>query len=166
MRVIDLVGGSAAFVDDEDYERLACYRWYADVQGREGGLRRTYAVRAVCSNYRQRKIRMHREIMNALPHQDVDHINPSATLDNRKENLRLTTRQQNAQNRRKTSRATTSLYKGVSRSRNSNVWVAAIETQQKVHYLGQFRNEEDATRAYDIAAAKLFGEFAYLNFPK
>lgn len=60
---------------------------------------------------------MHRPVMNARDHEQVDHINHDG-LDNRKENLRIVTNSQNGMNRRLTS-ANTSGYKGVSFDRGA-----------------------------------------------
>jgi hypothetical protein len=47
----------------------------------------------------------------------------------------------------------------------SNKWAANIRYDGKKHYLGYFEDEEDAAKAYDIAARAHRGEKAQLNFP-
>lgn len=54
-------------------------------------------------------------------------------------------------------------YMGVKRS-ESNRWKATINVNYKRIHLGTFDNEEDAARAYDLAARKYRGERAKLNF--
>jgi hypothetical protein len=108
---------------------------------------------------------MHRIILNAPPHLVVDHINHNG-LDNRKANLRLCTVAQNNQNTRPHANPNKlSKYKGVSLDKNRNLYIALIHRNKKNYYLGRFKNETDAAKAYDKKAAELFGEFAYLNFP-
>lgn len=55
-------------------------------------------------------------------------------------------------------------YTGVHRERPSHRWRASITANGKRVSLGRFDNEEDAARAYDIAAKKLHGRRATLNF--
>lgn len=57
-------------------------------------------------------------------------------------------------------------FKGVSWSRQAKRWRASIETRNKSRCLGLFESEEDAARAYDRAALKIFGSHAYQNFEK
>jgi hypothetical protein len=59
-----------------------------------------------------------------------------------------------------------SRFKGVSLDRNTGKWRATIRVNGKLHWLGSFKEEEAAARAYDEAARKHFGEVAYLNFPE
>ena len=105
---------------------------------------------------------LHRLLMDAKPGVIVDHINGDP-LDNRKCNLRLATRTQNAQNQG--SHRGTSRFKGVSwaRGRKSRPWVACIYADGKKRNLGYFATEEEAAKVYNDAAIKYFGEFAWLN---
>jgi hypothetical protein len=82
---------------------------------------------------------------------------------NRSANLRLATIAQNNMN--KFCAKGTSKYKGVYFQRDLKRWRATITFKRKKSHLGYFENEIDAARAYDEAARKYFGEFAYLNFP-
>jgi hypothetical protein len=107
------------------------------------------------------RISMHRLIMNPPEGVFVDHINGDG-LDNRRENLRLVTRQQNMANSRKR-HVGQSKYKGVSRARNSPKWRACIVVNKKQIHLGTFDDELDAARAYDLKAVELYGEHAFTN---
>lgn len=92
----------------------------------------------------------------------VDHINGD-TSDNRRENLRVCTVQENRMNQRKTT-GKTSRFKGVSKMVERKMFVAQIKHGRKVIYLGSFESEFDAAIAYDTMARKLFGDYAKLNF--
>ena len=109
--------------------------------------------------------RAHRIIMGITdPKIQVDHINGNK-LDNRKENLRLATNQQNNYNvgPQKNNK---SGYKGVSWKKDKNKWEAKIRNNNKLKFLGYFDDLVEAGRAYDRAALELFGEFAWTNFPR
>jgi hypothetical protein len=95
----------------------------------------------------------------------VDHQN-SNPLDNRRANLRLATHAQNMHNRQKIQKKTSSRFVGVCFEKQKQRWIVYITNLRKRIYLGRFKNEIDAARAYDRAALKYFGEFARLNFPR
>ncbi len=94
----------------------------------------------------------------------VDHINFNG-LDNRKANLRIITQAQNVCHRRKIARQTVSQYKGIYWEKNGQRWRARIVLNRKNIYLGGYKDEFEAAKAYDKGAKKYHGEFATLNFP-
>lgn len=93
----------------------------------------------------------------------VDHINHN-TLDNRKSNLRIVTRQQNNWNLR--SNTGTSKFKGVRLIERDNKYVfyaSNIVYNKKSIFLGYYNTELEAAYAYNLHVKDYFGEFAYLN---
>ena len=158
MKEIELTRGKVALVDDENFEYLNQWKWMA----RESG-NNYYAVRGVRKNRKLQNIAMHRIIMNTSNELQVDHIDHNG-LNNQKVNLRNCTRQQNMMNKALTKRNKTK-FKGVSTSmRNGQIKISAdIKAEGRTIYLGRFKTLESAALAYNEAAVKYFGEFAYLN---
>lgn len=139
-------------LDDDVYETVAQYKWRAS--RRVGGY--TYFMGG--PGYQQY---LHRFITKAAPGELVDHINHNQ-LDNRKVNLRVCTRRENARNQRIRSNNTTG-YKGVSQIKKRGSFMAYIWINNKEQYLGTYDTAIEAARSYDEAATKHFGEFAYIN---
>ena len=154
MKTIPLTQGYFTKVDDDDYEKFAIYRWYAD-SSRKSEIR---AVRSINNKGKIIRVTLSRVIMNVSKEMKVDHINHD-TLDNRKSNLRICTQAQNTRNRKKPN-TNRSGYKGVCWVKNDRKWKSSVGS----YYLGLFENKIDAAKAYDKKAKELFGEFAVLNF--
>lgn len=95
------------------------------------------------------------------PKECIDHINCDRA-DNRIENLREATRQQNNLNKGPR-QGTISGIKGVSWSKTKKMWFAQIGFNGKNHNLGWFKSKELAAKAYRKAAAKFHGDFAWLE---
>ena len=91
------------------------------------------------------------------PRVDVDHINCNKS-DNRLENLRLATRQENQWNTGVRS-SNSSGFKGVSFHKHSGKWQAQICINWKNKHIGKFDSPQLAHEAYCKAAALLRGEF-------
>ncbi len=88
----------------------------------------------------------------------IDHIDGDG-LNNRIENLRLTSPSQNAFNR-KTKPNTKSGIKGVYFNAKSKKWTAKLIAYKKLIYLGTFLTQEDAIHAIHGARKQAHGEFA------
>ena len=154
MKLIPLTLGLFAQVDDHWFKELNQYKWQAHKNGST-----YYATRALKREGNKRKvIWMHRQIMNTLEGMDCDHINHNG-LNNLEENLRNCNKNQNAWNHLPHGK---SPYLGVSYA--GKYIQACISSYGKKIYLGSFKTEEEAARAYDKKAKELFGEFANLNF--
>jgi hypothetical protein len=158
MREIQLTKGYKVIVDDDDYENLSAYRWYATAVC--GHL--VYAGRKVrCENGERKELLMHRVIMCAPDGMEVDHVNAN-TLDNRKCNLRLCSHMQNSQNQPKNSR-NTSGYKGVSWNKKCAKWEVRIKVAGKRLTLGYFSDITAAAASYAEASREHHGDFGRLE---
>ena len=156
MKKIPLTHGQYALVDDEDFESLSQFKWYACWYKQTRQFR---AVRSRRVNGKGQIILMHRQI-SGFPDCYVDHVNGNS-LDNRRSNLRPCTAAQNQCNR---TRAANNLsgFKGVDRFQDK--WRAKIALNAKTYHLGLYSSPIEAACAYDGAARVLHGRFARTNF--
>lgn len=158
MKTIELSQGKVALVDDADYDGLSKFKWHA-IKGQSTW----YAVRnaPICADHKNPRttVQMHRVILSAKRGQFVDHANGNG-LDNRKENIRICDKSQNAMNRRVPKHNVAGI-KGVRFDHGH--WDARICVHGKNIYLGRFDTSAEATRAYNAGARRYFGEFARLN---
>ncbi len=149
--LIPLTQNKAAIVDLADFAWLSRYKWYAAKAGD-----RFYA----CRRENGRTILMHREIMQAPKGMVVDH-KKDPSLNNRRENLRVCTHAQNAYNRRPHDNK--SGFKGV--FPKGDKWYGLVGHKGRQHRTDTFPDPAEAARARDRIAIRLFGEYAWLNFP-
>lgn len=150
MKVIELTKGKTAVVDDEDFERLAQWRWSVNADG--------YAIRQKYDSYtvRNKAIFMHHEVIGRKEGMQVDHKNGNRT-DNRRQNLRHCTHSENCRNSFVRSDNKLGI-KGV--SFHQGKYRARIFDNGKRITLGRFKTPEEAKLAYGLAALKLHGEFS------
>lgn len=152
-------GTFTVLIDAEDYERVIKYTWCIS---KESGSDLIYVLRKEKSGEKYKTILLHRDLVNVPEGKVVDHINHDG-LDNRKSNLRICDQRDNVKNCRKRQYKSTSKYKGVHFFKNYKKFVAVIQSHQKRRCIGYYHKEEDAARAYNVAAIKYHGEFANLN---
>lgn len=138
------------YFDLEDYDKIKNYTWWENDQG--------YCIATISYNPHT-TIRMHRIIMDVSDDLDIDHKNHN-TLDNRKEYLRVCTRQQNIFNSkiRKTNKSGIT---GVWWSDELGKWRSQITVNGKDIILGWFFDKENAIKARKKAEKKYFGKYRY-----
>lgn len=159
---IPLTRGRVALVDAEDYAVVAAQKWFAE---RAYGGKIWYAAcgaRVKAGRSGQRLKRLHQVILGERAGFQIDHVNGNG-LDNRRSNLRWATVSEQMANRRFT-KPHSSRFRGVWWDKATKRWAGQIGHNKKNIHLGKFSEEEDAARAYDAMARKLFGEFAVVNF--
>ena len=146
-------------IDTTDYDLVKQYRWYA---ARNKEKRTFYAVHSYVDSTGHHGLRMHRLLSPGV--KSVDHKDHNG-LNNRKNNLRSATGTGQIANRPKVRGVFTSQYRGVWRTKWGK-WGAGIGVNYQRVRLGYFSSEEDAARAYDVAARQFHGDFACVNFPR
>lgn len=147
-----LTKGYVTFVSPCDSAILAL-GWYASKTSKtRRGRSRVAASRGRGTN----RVYLHQMIRGRW----VDHRNQNS-LDNTRHNLRPTTPVLNGGNRRYQKHS--SRFKGVSFDKRRNKFQASIRYNGVLQFLGYFLTEEPAARTYDVAAKKLFGQFASTN---
>lgn len=145
--------GGMSFVSKEDFEELNKYHWYKSIEG------------YVCGTINKKIISMHRFITKANNKQIVDHINGN-TLDNRKENLRITTTQKNNENKGISKSKISSKYKNVYYVKQVKKYRVEIKHDKESHYLGYYDNEMEAAEMVDMYIVHKNLNHIRLNFPE
>lgn len=146
MKKIKLTQNKYALVDNVDFEYLNHFKWHYG---------HGYAVRGFHKDKTYHTIFMHRLIMNTPFGLETDHINRNR-LDNRRENLRICTKQSNQHNRSK-QKNNKSGVTGVSWHKASNEWIIQIRKDGTTKYLGICRSlykarliRQEAERMYYV----------------
>jgi len=154
---IQLTKGKVAVVDDDLFNYLNQFKWYANnLNGK------FYAVRRfMVKKGKQSVILMHRDIMKPNKGFVIDHIDGD-TLNNSINNLRICKHEENLRNQ-KINKNNKSGFKGVYFCKQRNKFRAEIKKDRQKYFLGLFIDPKDAASAYNEAAIKYHGEFANLN---
>jgi hypothetical protein len=118
-----------------------------------------YPATTVGTGKKAYKLYLHRLVTDAKPGTIIDHANGDR-LDNRRENLRLATKAQNAANIGALSTSKSGLKGVVKRGKK---YRAFAHKDGKTQYLGSFDTKEEAACEYNRTAKKLFGKFARVN---
>lgn len=157
--IVPLTMGYVAIIDAADREFVAPHNWTVMIGKRaDGTIKYLYAYRkSKKSEGVPRTILLHRFLMGEpegilIDHRDRDGLNC------RKSNLRTATISQNGCNQGLRSN-NTSGFKGVSRERRTDKWVAQIAHKSEQVYLGTHSTLEAAARAYSDASKRLHGDF-------
>lgn len=127
-----------AAIDSADIDLVKNYKWRRGGSSDGGG----YAMSG--------GKHMSHLIIGAKDGEIVDHINHN-TMDNRRENLRIVTKSQNAMNQN---------VLGISRGK-SGVYYAHIKKNQIMVVIGTYKTRDEALLARWYAEQELFGEYAF-----
>lgn len=152
MTVEFIVGGHLIIIDADDADLIAGRHWIV-----RASRHTLYAFTSVKGCF----MGMQHIVLGLSKRLLVDHINGQG-LDNRRCNLRRATIRQNLLNRGPNRNSKTGL-KGVYWDATRGRFSASICADGRRILLGRFDLASEAAQAYDEAARRLFGEFAWLN---
>lgn len=158
MKTIQLTKGQVALVDDEDFEILIKYSWYA-IKGKNT----YYAATNVGGRKNRKTLLMHRVILGIEEKEMVADHKDHNGLNNQRDNLRRCTKSQNQYNRLADKDSAGSELKGVCFHKGAKKWQAQIQAGEVKKYLGLFETQQQAALAYNKEAVLLHGDFANVN---
>jgi hypothetical protein len=140
---IPLSQNQFAIVDDENYPLLSDFKWcYRSERGGKQG----YAVRHAKANGKDRLLYLHRVIMPPGEGQEVIFKNHD-TLDCRRENLKVVSKQEARQHHRVRSDSKSGM-KGVRYNPESDSWSAYTYRHGHCYHVGTYYLQEQAEAAY------------------
>jgi len=165
IRVYPLKLNLHALVDDDDYDRLAGYRWYVRSHDH-------HPYRRVEADLGYLIESLHSAVVGNIPKgMVIDHKNRDP-LDCQRSNLRVCTCQQNTWNRPPKRNCKYSRYKCVLlhwckrngiRVTQPKPWYAMVKISGKYHRRGMFADEKQAYDAAVELMQKLHGEYACIE---
>ena len=144
--------GEAFLFDIDYYDIVSKHTWYISKRG------------YVTTSIKRKPVPMHKLLIKNTEGYDIDHVSRDR-LDNRKQNLRICTHQENTFNQKKRITNSTGLI-GVSFMKNAGAYESYIHYNGKKYHLGLYKNKIEAAMERDKAALEYFGEYANLNFSK
>lgn len=136
---------TSAMIDLKDYDKIKVYKWY---------LSDNYVANVKVG-------KLHRYLLGVDDYSVVDHINMN-TLDNRKENLRICTQQENCFNKTEY-KNNSSGHRGVIFNKKNNKWRSRIGVDGKQIQLGYYHTLEEAINARIEAEKLYFGEYSPIH---
>ena len=155
MKTISLTRGYSTIIDDEDFEAISKYHWSVHVRNKKA-----YAKTTIWNQNRRTRVLMHRMILNHSGKESfIDHVNGDS-LDNRRENLRLCTHQENCMNRNPQSNSTTGI-NGVTKYKD--VYRVKITFQGKDYWIGYAKTIDQGREMRRAKEKELFKEFSPLK---
>jgi hypothetical protein len=135
-----------SIIDYDDYEKVKDYKWYmTDGYCVTKGINKNNAVDIYCVIFN-----------NRIPYDHID----NDRLNNRKNNLRPVTNQQNSMNMSKKSTNKSGVTGVKKQNRNSPRWIANITYKYKSIWLGVYNTFDEAVIARLQGEAKYFGEYS------
>lgn len=152
VKEIPLQNGMVALVDDEDFERINQYNWWAAQQNGK----KSISVQRDAGN--KECALLGREILGVYD-SDMHVIRMGEDLDYRKQNLRVVPKELASVLKSRSTKGSTSKYRGVSWNKRLEKWMVRI----KGKYIGTFEDEDEAARVWNMHAKKEWGELAYQN---
>ena len=144
----NILGYDFKYEDDKLYKKLKT-KWHCcnDLKGNKKGYiriainKKRYYLHRIIYKYFNEEWDITYSHSNQIDHIDIDPTN------NKIENLRIVNHSQNTRNQKKLNNCS-SQYKGVYWNKQNNKWIAQININGKVKYLGLFTNEEEAAETY------------------
>lgn len=150
--IIITSNGNEVIVDEDIWHEIMKYSWLTNPYGYCQAL-----VNKKLIKMHQLVYQMYYEYIPKL----IDHSNQNKS-DNRIKNLIEKTSSENNHNKPKHKNASSKYY-GVSLHSGKQHWQVKIKKDGKEFYLGIYKNELDAAKAYNVKALELYGDHANLN---